>query len=216
MTGAAAAKGEGKGGRRCRGFLAVSRSHGEAIPKRLAFSPGGERAIRPGATARGARLGTVSGPHTLLLVSDPGRGGRRGEGRRRKLSAPLIKKSLSWDAAELPAPRGRVSPRPGSSGAAATAPSWAAPPAAAPMAQGTGGGGGGGGGNPEGKRAGLGHAAAFPPSPPPRPSSRAGASGNAGGAAAPEEEPPALGAHSASRERKSCGGKRGRVCQGLF
>lgn len=40
MTGAAAAKGERKGGRRCRGFLAVSRSLGEGIPKRLAFSPG--------------------------------------------------------------------------------------------------------------------------------------------------------------------------------
>lgn len=102
-------------------------------------------------------------PHTLPLVPDPCRGRRGGEGRRGRLSAPLIKKSLSWDASELPAPRGRDSPRPGSSGAAATAPSRAAPPAAAPMAQGTGAGGGGGCSNPEGKGAGLAHAAAFPP-----------------------------------------------------
>lgn len=40
VTGAAAAKGEGKGGRRCRGFLAVSGSLSGAIPKRLAISPG--------------------------------------------------------------------------------------------------------------------------------------------------------------------------------
>lgn len=57
MFGAATAKGKGKGGQCCRGFLAVSRSLGETIPKRLAFSPG--------AAERGKTWGAWYGEHAL-------------------------------------------------------------------------------------------------------------------------------------------------------
>lgn len=95
------------------------------------------------------------------------------EGRGGRLSAPLIKKSLSWDAAGLPAPRGRGRLRPGSSGGAT--------PSRASMAQGAGGGGGGGGGPQPGRKRSWAGTRSRPPAllrppppPPPRPRSRAG------------------------------------------
>lgn len=84
MTGAAAAKGEGKGGRRRRGFLAVSRSRGEPIPKCLAYSPGAGERDKTWGYGKGSTAGDGLGlPHTLLLVPDLCRGRRR-RGKERK------------------------------------------------------------------------------------------------------------------------------------
>lgn len=94
-------------------------------------------------------------PRVLPPACDPSGEGRRGEA----LPAPLMRKSLSWEAAVLPRPRGRGVPSTGSSGAAACGESPMAglrEDTAVAAA------------NPEGKGAGQGRAAALPlPSPPP-------------------------------------------------